>query len=193
MALTHKATELLRELQRSESLPPYNEEVVRNILEEIKSLFEQSTETLSNHSEELEDNPALACSLHNNHACIERYKRYVLAYLHHRLRQVEQLRWKQGTVLPPTVRENLSAAELDYFNTYSNLLADYMNAEGIDVASVDIAQPPKELYIEVRVLEDLGEVMTSNGPLTLNKNTLHFLPREDVLQYVKEGKMEHIV
>lgn len=193
MLHTHKATELLRDLQRSESLPPFNDELMRGVIEEIKKLFDQSTETLNEHSEELEDNPSLACTLHTNHASIERNKRCALAYLHQRLKLIEQLRWTQGTVLPPLLRDKLSSTELEYFNTYSNLLADYMNAEGVDLTSIDIAQPPKELYIEVRVLEDLGEVMTSNGPITLNKNTLHFLPREDVIQYVKEGKMEHLV
>ncbi len=56
----------------------------------------------------------------------------------------------------------------------------------------DLYKPPKDLHVEVRVKESLGEVMTSSGPVMLSQDTVTYLPREDVEQYIREGKLEHI-
>lgn len=53
-------------------------------------------------------------------------------------------------------------------------------------------QPPKDLYIEVRVLRDCGEVMTENGLVHLEANSTHFLRRADVEQLIRQGLLEQI-
>lgn len=54
-------------------------------------------------------------------------------------------------------------------------------------------QPPKDLLIEVRVLEDCGKVMTDSGPVNLEKGTILFLRRSQVEPFVREGKVEHVL
>lgn len=49
-----------------------------------------------------------------------------------------------------------------------------------------VLQPPKELQIEVRVLEDCGEIMTENGPLRLAKNAIVFVRRLEGLSFLSD-------
>lgn len=53
-------------------------------------------------------------------------------------------------------------------------------------------QPPKDLYVEVRVLRDCGEIMTENGLVNLEANSTHFLRRVDVEQLIRQGLLEQI-
>ena len=41
-------------------------------------------------------------------------------------------------------------------------------------------QPPKDLLIEVRVLQSCGTIMTDSGPVSLNKGSTNFLRRFDI-------------
>ena len=48
-------------------------------------------------------------------------------------------------------------------------------------------KPPKDLFIEVRVLKELGTIMTEAGAVALEKNTVHYLPRADVELLIRQG------
>ena len=52
--------------------------------------------------------------------------------------------------------------------------------------------PPKDLYIEVRVLEDCGEVLTETGTILLEKNTTHYVLRSDIEHLIRQGLLEQI-
>lgn len=54
------------------------------------------------------------------------------------------------------------------------------------------SKPPKDLFVEVRVLRDCGEVMTENGAVNLEANSTHFLRRVDVEQLIRQGLLEQI-
>ena len=42
-------------------------------------------------------------------------------------------------------------------------------------------EPPKDLFVEIRVLSDCGEIVTSDGNIIhLEQNTTHLLRRADV-------------
>lgn len=53
-------------------------------------------------------------------------------------------------------------------------------------------KPPKDLYVEVRVLRDCGEVMTESGLVNLEAHSQHFLRRVDVEQLIRQGLLEQI-
>jgi hypothetical protein len=55
------------------------------------------------------------------------------------------------------------------------------------------AQPPKNLLIEVRVLEKCGIIQTENGPISLDFGSVHFLRRSEVEHLIRDGKVEHVV
>ena len=99
------------------------------------------------------------------HSAIERNKRCLLAYLNHRTDLVTAMRWQFGAVLPEDVRLNMCEPELEFFSKYNKSLAVYMRSVGTDLTT-DFA-PPKSLYVEVRVLQDHGEIETAEGEVRL--------------------------
>ncbi|SGY43766.1 BQ5605_C001g00057 [Microbotryum silenes-dioicae] len=66
--------------------------------------------------------------------------------------------------------------------------------DAIDLLGGGIDQePPKDLFLSVRVLKDVGDVETLSGArLSLTKGSQYFLPREDVEQMVVLGEVEVI-
>lgn len=187
--LGETALELIRETLRSQDmLAPFNEDKVRSVLEEIKALYEQ------NEKEIWAETPSKAAIV-LRHAALERDKRCLLAYLNHRAERIRNMRWQFGAVLPPDVKANLCEAEQNFFTKYNRDLATYMRSVG-DGAGIDLmtdTHPPKSLYIEVRCVQDYGEMETDDGSIiVLKKNTQHYLPRQHCEQLIRQGILEHI-
>jgi GINS complex subunit 1 len=118
-----------------------------------------------------------------------------------RVWRIEQACWKRDpTVLTDAVGENsttaafLSEAERTYADHYEALIAWYGSLFGLDLRSA-LFVPPREEFIEVRVLEDCGDiVMASSGKsVRLAAGTLHFLNRADVEVLIQQGKLEHVL
>ncbi|XP_048738019.1 DNA replication complex GINS protein PSF1-like isoform X2 [Ostrea edulis] len=109
--LAEKALELLRELQRTldGSLPPYNEDAIRLILEEMKALFEQNQKDVS---ATVAGENGLFSGVQLRHSALERNKRCLLAYLYNRLEHMKKMRWEFGSVLPPEVKFNMCEPEV---------------------------------------------------------------------------------
>lgn len=117
-------------------------------------------------------------------------------------------------------RISLCQREVQFFQSYDQLLTDYMTDFEIDLSAVrstltsclcgmacDLyahmklavalvflqdSKPPKDLYVEVRVLRDCGEIMTESGIVNLEANSTHFLRRVDVEQFIRQGLLEQI-
>ncbi|MGH0149416.1 UNVERIFIED_CONTAM: hypothetical protein FKN15_015689 [Acipenser sinensis] len=169
-----KAIELIRELQRASDgqLPAFNEDGIRQVLEEMKALYEQNqTDVNEAKSEGRSD---LIPTIKFRHCCLLRNQRCIAAYLYDRLLRIRSLRWEYGSVLPTSIRFHMCAEELEWFNQYKKSLATYMRSlggdEGLDITQ-DM-QPPKSLYIEVRCLKDYGEFEIDDGTtILLKKNS----------------------
>ncbi len=52
--------------------------------------------------------------------------------------------------------------------------------------------PPKDLYIEVRVVKSCGEVVTESGVLSLEEGTIHYLRQSDIEHLLRQGVVERI-
>jgi GINS complex subunit 1 len=63
------------------------------------------------------------------------------------------------------VRPLLGAFEIEYFQNYDELVGDYMKTFNMDLTA-DLT-PPKDLFIEVRVLQDCGEILLDTGSVNL--------------------------
>jgi GINS complex subunit 1 len=101
------------------------------------------------------------------------------------------MRWQFGSVLPEEIKLNLCEPELEFFGKYNKILANYMRSLRTDLTT-DMA-PPKTLYVEVRVLQDHGEVETTDGELVLLKEgSQHHLPRDLCEQLIMQGVLEHV-
>lgn len=57
---------------------------------------------------------------------------------------------------------SLSPEEEEYFRLYADLLAAY-KGQWTDVDLTGSLEPPKDLFIDVRVLKDAGEIQTEYG------------------------------
>eukprot|EP00698_Gefionella_okellyi_P003129 TRINITY_DN12921_c0_g1_i1.p1 TRINITY_DN12921_c0_g1~~TRINITY_DN12921_c0_g1_i1.p1 ORF type:complete len:209 (-),score=39.94 TRINITY_DN12921_c0_g1_i1:83-709(-) len=202
-----RAIELIRELQATTALPPYQDEKMRQVMEEMIELYEivlecvkdlKERETAHNSgkdglSEEdfLSTKQILVCRLAVHHEALARNKRCVLAYLNERLNRIRQLRWEVGRAVPKDVRQNMSSDEIKYLSDYSHTLTEYLDFVNMDL-TVD-SLPPKTLLISVRVLKEFEQpLMTSSGPVALKKNTVLYLKRGDAEPLIKQGVLQHV-
>ncbi|XP_078001125.1 DNA replication complex GINS protein PSF1-like [Glandiceps talaboti] len=189
-----KALELIREIHRSSegTLPPFNDDTLRQVLEEMRALYEENQADVG---ATVTGEQGLFAGVQLRHASLERNKRCLLAYLYNRIQRIRTMRWEFGIALPRDIKENLSEQEVQWFNKYSKSLGDYMKSIGdTGLNLTQEMQPPKSLYIEVRCLVDVGEFETEDGTIILlKKNSQHFLQRSQCEHLIKQGILEHIV
>ena len=172
--LGEKALDLVKDAARNENnLNPFNEDLVRATIEETRRLWEQNRFVSERicpalvltawfvRRSEVAETGQVGPSTTLKHSAIERNKRCLLAYLNHRTDLITAMRWQFGAVLPEEVRLNMCEPELEFFSKYNKSLAVYMRSVGTDLTT-DFA-PPKSLYVEVRVLQDHGEIETAEG------------------------------
>ena len=158
----------------------------------------------------------LSCHVITYHTAIHQNKRCLLAYIVNRMERVTELYWSPSPSFSPLPtsssstsssssssssssdptstdsRSNLSRAELEFSKGYSRLIANY-KSHYIDIDFDATQVPPKELFIEVRVLEDCGELGTEDGNfIVLTKDSQHYLKRTDVEHLIKQGLLQHI-
>ena len=108
--------------------------------------------------------------------------------------------WESGKHIPDHIMEKLSDSEVMYFKKYINNLDNYNKAVskmiGSDV-SIDLTvdfNPPKDLFIEVRVNKDFGTItLPESGEVKLQKNSTHLLRRSEADHLIKRGIMSEIV
>ncbi|MEE6474816.1 hypothetical protein FKM82_010508 [Ascaphus truei] len=107
-----KAIELIRELHRAPEgqLPAYNEDGIRQVLEEMKALYEQNQTDVNEAKSEGRND--LIPTIKFRHCCLLRNRRCIVAYLYDRLLRIRALRWEYGSVLPNALRFHMSAEEV---------------------------------------------------------------------------------
>ncbi|KAL5720596.1 hypothetical protein ACHQM5_013252 [Ranunculus cassubicifolius] len=125
-----------------------------------------------------------------HHLALIRNKRCLMAYLYNRAEIIQSLRWKVGPVLPKEVQEKVNYSEEEYFKNHSAVLVSYMSAMEVDL-TVDMV-PPKDPYIKIRVLDDIGDVCLSDQSPNLTRHSIHFLRRTDAEQFISQGLMEEL-
>ncbi|EGC29815.1 hypothetical protein DICPUDRAFT_84206 [Dictyostelium purpureum] len=189
---TKSAIELVKEIRQTDSIPHYNDTNIKLAINEINVLYEELLQVLMANGNEKSQPYYLSNSM-TYFSVIYRDKRCVLAYLNERLKRIKEYRWSSGNgLLPDQLKEKLSQDEIQFFSDYDKNLTDYNIKVGLDL-TVD-PQPPKDLYVEVRVIKELGQVVLNSGAtVTLNLNTTHFLKRSDVSNLISQGSLEHIV
>ena len=168
-------------------LPPYQTEIVRAVTREVRDLDKDVSNILQpfNGSFDPSADPATACSLLVNHLCMRRNKRCLLAYHRTRTDKLEEMVWSGIDVLESTTQadreglggsgpggadpnnsegqsSSLSPDEEEYVRQYSDLLAAY-KGQWTDIDLTGSLEPPRDLFIDVRVLKDAGEIQTEYG------------------------------
>jgi len=142
---------------------------VSNILQSLQGSFEPSAD------------PATACTLLVDHLCMRRNKRCLLAYHRTRTDKLEEMVWNGSDVADLAAQQqregqqggaelgngegnssSLSPEEEEYVRQYSDLLAAY-KGQWTDIDLTGSLDPPRDLFIDVRVLKDAGEIQTEYG------------------------------
>jgi len=163
---------------------------IKQVIDEVNALYQQFQQMATSVPKEELADPKAACPLVVFHTSALRNKRCLLAYLKARMDKLRDLRWQSGSAIPQDLKRRISAEEQQYFENYDALLGNYMRSMDLDLTADQ--QPPKNLYIEVRVLEDCGEILTESGSINLERNTTHFLRRSDVEHLVRQGMLEEV-
>ncbi|KAJ3057515.1 DNA replication protein psf1 [Rhizophlyctis rosea] len=182
---------------------PYREELIRDILIEIRhlaqtfpALLEERNAALRTGNDDLAASRQIALTMHS--LSLKRSKQCLLAYTRTRADCLSDALWELGGAtggapsrLPQELKKNLSPVELEFVAKYSECISSYRGAF-LDVDLGAALIPPKDLFVEVRVLKDCGEVMTESGPVRLMKDTQHYLKRTDVEGFITAGFLKHV-
>ncbi|OCT51682.1 DNA replication complex GINS protein psf-1 [Cladophialophora carrionii] len=153
------------------------------------------------------EHPATACALLVDHLSMRRNKRCLLAYHRVRAEKLETMVWDgreldAGGVRPDAERgqekerdisslvgatqNSISPEEASYFHAYTDFLGQY-KAQWTDIDLTGSLEPPRDLFIDVRVLKDAGEIQTEYGAINLTKNSQFFVRKGDVERLIQAG------
>ena len=192
-------------------LPPYQTEIVRAMTREVQDLDKHTAEILAPYEGSFNPStePAVACSILVNHLSMRRNKRCLLAYHRVRADKLEQMCWSGRDVLEEQAasRDNgdqrsgmaadtghtssLSPEEEEYARQYGDMLAAY-KGQWTDIDLTGSLEPPKDLFIDVRVLKDAGEIQTEYGTITLTKNSQFYVRQGDVERLIAQGYLQKL-
>jgi GINS complex subunit 1 len=194
-----KGASLVLDITQSEkgTIPPYNDETVRAVVEESqehhRSILKLIGDIQRSGASLEEAKPDDAASILVHHQAVLRNKRALLVYLNERMSRVRALRWEVGTALPEVVGENMSPSERSFFTQYSALVNKYQGRRGGVGLNLTLdPTPPRDHKVQVRVLEDYGEIVTRDGTVDLSKNTVHLLWRDEAQPLITEGVLEKL-
>ncbi|KAJ2774275.1 DNA replication protein psf1 [Coemansia nantahalensis] len=133
---------------------------------------------------------------------VGRNKRCLLAYHHRRLGFLRTLLWSlhlAPSLVPAELTQRLAPEEQNYAREYARLNATYRDAVEEQLCPADSLDwtasgevPPRDLFVEVRVVRDCGEIVTENGVVNLQAGTQHYLRRPDVEHLLAIGFLEHV-
>ncbi|CAG7986069.1 unnamed protein product [Penicillium salamii] len=204
--LGNKLVQHAKRTQSLAHLPPYQTEIVRAVTREVRDLDRDVTRLLEPFEGAFNPSadPAIACALLVDHLCMRRNKRCLLAYHRVRTEKLEELCWTgvdileqqqhmdgTQTALGPNGHSSLSPEEEEYFRQYGDLLAAY-KGQWTDVDLTGTLEPPKDLFIDVRVLKDAGEIQTEYGVINLTKNSQLYVRQGDVERLIAQGFLERL-
>ncbi|KAE8383696.1 hypothetical protein BDV26DRAFT_95380 [Aspergillus bertholletiae] len=210
--LGNKLVQHAKRTQSLAHLPPYQTELVRSVAREVRDLDRDVNHLLAPFSGSFDPSqqPATACALLVDHLCMRRNKRCLLAYHRVRTEKLEELCWTGIDVLEQQApsaaaddsaqpvassqtgnHSSLSPEEEEYFRLYSDMLAAY-KGQWTDIDLTGPLEPPKDLFIDVRVLKDAGEIQTEYGVINLTKNSQLYVRQGDVERLIAQGFLERL-
>ncbi|KAK4147736.1 uncharacterized protein C8A04DRAFT_24285 [Dichotomopilus funicola] len=208
--LGNKLVQHAKRTQNLTHLPPYQTELVRAVTREVRDLDKDVASLLEPFQGSFDPSAdqATACTLLVNHLSMRRNKRCLLAYHRTRTDKLEELVWSGSDVLDLAGQQagggngagaavdsgggsSLSPQEEDYFRQYGDLLAAY-KGQWTDVDLTGSLEPPRDLFIDVRVLKDAGEIQTEYGAINLTKNSQFYVRQGDVERLIAQGYLQKL-
>lgn len=214
------ANKLIIETKRSTNLselPPYLHELIKDIEQEMSDLNKDvayllEQERITSDGDGEEARRINQCQLFVTHLCMRRNKRCLLIYEKLRADKIDEFCWlnidpvvsgesrsndssksdanisKYGKAISS---DNLSHAEQDYYKQYQELVLEFKSGFSDIDLSVDL-EPPQDIFIDVRVLKNGGEVQTEYGVFNLIKDSQFYVRKSDVDRLISQGYLEEI-
>ncbi|KAK3694895.1 hypothetical protein B0T22DRAFT_86303 [Podospora appendiculata] len=209
--LGNKLVQHAKRTQNLTHLPPYQTELVRTVAREVRDLDKDVTSMLEPFQGSFDPSAeqATACTLLVNHLSMRRDKRCLLAYHRTRTDKLEELVWNGYDILDLSGQQqaggangatgmneggttsSLSPQEEDYVRQYGDLLAAY-KGHWTDIDLTGSLEPPRDLFIDVRVLKDAGEIQTEYGAINLTKNSQFYVRQGDVERLIAQGYLQKL-
>ncbi|KAL5721112.1 hypothetical protein ACHQM5_013712 [Ranunculus cassubicifolius] len=191
-----RASQLLKDFTANEpgQLSAFNTDAFDQVIKECETHHLELSTLLGKIQEEGLDLQTTRNSDHYgaviHHLALLRNKRCLMAYVYNRAEIIQSLRWKVGPALPKEVQEKVNYSEEEYFKNHSAAIDTYFREMDVEL-TVDMV-PPKDPYIKVRVLEDIGVAFLSDQSPNLARHSIHFLRRTDAEQFISQGSMEEL-
>jgi GINS complex subunit 1 len=153
------------------------------------------------------EDQATACALLVDHLAMRRNKRCLIAYHRVRAEKLEAMCWEgkdlvesqhhqsegndSGTAAAGGQNSSLNPEEEEYFRQYNDLLSAY-KGQWTDVDLTGSLEPPRDLFVDVRVLKDAGEIQTEYGAINLTKNSQFYVRFGDVERLIALGFLQRL-
>ncbi|KAH8663148.1 DNA replication complex GINS protein PSF1 [Tricladium varicosporioides] len=209
-----KLVQHAKRTQKLEHLPPYQTELVRSVAREVRELNKECTnllEPLDSTFNPSED-PNTGTRLFINHLYMRRNKRCLLAYHKTRTDKLEEMVWNGNDIADLAAQQrsadngqgngagigngegnssSLSPEEEEYVRQYGELLSAY-KGKWTDIDLTGSLEPPRDLFIDVRVLKNAGEIQTEYGTINLTKNSQFFVRQGDVERLIAQGYLQKL-
>ncbi|KHN25111.1 DNA replication complex GINS protein PSF1 [Glycine soja] len=190
-----KASQLVKEFASGEKgqLTTYNNDLIREVVAECTQHHLDFQSLIRKMQEEGLDIQTAKNADHYgaliHHLAVVRNKRCLMAYMYNRAEIIRNLLWKIGHMLPQEIKVKLCSTEEEHFKNHSKALKNYMLKVEVDL-TVDMV-PPKDPYIKVRVIDDIGEgiLLSDDKSANFALHSMHLLKRTDAEQFIAQVKL----
>ncbi|KAL6940254.1 hypothetical protein ACO0QE_004152 [Hanseniaspora vineae] len=170
-------------------VPEYQEEMVNKILKETEQLNSNAV-FLQNSTQQ--NDKIKTCQYFVTLLSMERNKRCLLGYHKDRSDLIGEILWdKTNSSGSGFDINNLNHEEQQYMKEYSQLMSS-LNGDFAEVDLTGSLLPPSEVFIDVRVLKDAGEIQTEYGVFHLIKDSQFFVRQSDVERLIQQGYLQKI-
>ncbi|RCH90502.1 DNA replication protein psf1 [Rhizopus azygosporus] len=201
--LGEAAYKLAKEAKRTSDLlvTPYNDDLVQTLCRENRLFHNKAKTTVENMKASMDPNitrdPSKISQVMLYHLATKRNKRVLFAYHRQRINKLKEIYWNVGlqSEHQKEIRASLGPGEHQFLEGYVELV----NAYKQHFLDIDLGgnggvglDPPKDLFIQVRVIRDAGEITTEYGILNLVKGNQLHVRRTDVESLIKAGYLQHV-
>lgn len=216
--LGEHANALVNESWRStqtQQLLGYNNALVRSVVREAHSLSDTLETAVGVFEHGAVPDDGTSTQLTMTAIALQRNKRAVVVYHHQRMQTIVDTFWRKGGIVSAAfgaqteTRKRMTPQDERFAKGYADLCLRYKTSflgeqdeddDDDDDEPVQIMdatelfgsdQPPRDVFVSVRCLQDIGDVETASGArLSLNKGSLYYVAREDVENLITLGAVE---
>lgn len=104
------------------------------------------------------------------------------------MEKIETLIWRLTGNLPEQISNNLDEKDKKYYQQYHKAVSSY--SKMLSLTDFDLTKdyaPPKDLYVEVRALENIRGIQTKEGKINVVKNHTYSFRRSDIEHFIRIG------